>query len=186
MLIGAGALAGLVVGGLVFGIALPRSPAAATTDPAAAASGQPFHVTGNMAAALRGTTALNGRLAAQADELSAALTAESFPVQDVVQVLRRMSTDTRAAAAMVKSLDTWPDAASQRAALTSFYDELSTELDAGLAASTTSAGSYKATTQSILATLTQVSDLDAQARVLAGAAGIQLPAVTIPGVLLKG
>ena len=185
MLVGAGALAGLVVGGLVFGIALPRSPAAATTDPAAA-SGQPFHVTGNMAAALRGTTALNGRLAAQADVLSAALAAQSFPVQDVVQVLRRMSTDTRAAAAMVKSLDSWPDAASQQAALASFYDELATELDAGLAASTTSAGSYKATTQTILASLTKVVDLDEQARVLASTAGIQLPAVTIPPVLLKG
>lgn len=186
MLVGAGALAGLVVGGVVFGIALPRSPAAAATDPAAAASGQPFHVTGNMAAALRGTTSLNGRLAAQADELSAALGAESFPVQDVVQVLRRMSTDTRSAAAMVKSLDSWPDAASQQAALASFYDDLATELDAGLAASTTSAGSYKATTQTILASLAKVVDLDAQARVLASAAGIQLPAVTIPGVLLKG
>ena len=186
MLVGAGALAGLVVGGVVFGIALPRSPAAATSDPAAAPSGAPFHVTGNMAAALRGTTALNGRLAAQADVLAAALAAQSFPVQDVVQVLRRMSTDTRAAAAMVKSLDSWPDAASQQAALASFYDELATELDAGLAASTTSAGSYKATTQTILASLTKVVDLDEQARVLAGAAGIQLPAVTIPAVLLKG
>ncbi len=187
MLVGAGVLAGFLVGGALVGLALPRQPAAANAGaPGVAASASPVPISGNAAAALRGTTALNGRLAAEADTLSAALAARSFPVQDVVQVLRRMSTDTRAAAAMVKALDSWPEAASQQAALASFYERLATEINDGLAASATSAGSYKTTTRTILATLARVVDLDTQARSLAAAGGVQLPAVTLPEVLLKG
>ncbi len=184
MLVGAGVVAGIVVGGLLVGIALPRqaTPAGIADGPATSAPSL-VPVSSNPAAALRGTTALNGRLAADADPLTAALAAKTFPVQDVIAVLRRMSIDTRAAAAMVPSLGEWPAAPAHQAALTAFYDELTTEIDGGLAAAASNEASYKATTTSILATLRKVAVLDAEARALAAGTTIVLPEITIPDAL---
>ena len=184
LLVGAGVVAGIVVGGLLVGIALPRqtTPAGIADGPATSAPSL-VPVSSNPAAALRGTTALNGRLAADADPLTAALAAKTFPVQDVIAVLRRMSIDTRAAAAMVPSLGEWSAAPAHQAALTAFYDELTTEIDGGLAASVSNDASYKATTTSILATLRKVAVLDAEARALAAGTTIVLPEITIPDAL---
>lgn len=186
MLVGSGALAGFIVGGLLLGVVLPRVTAGGTPaglGPAASAAAGAVVVPANAAAALRGTTILNGRLAAQAEPLAAALAAETFPVTDVVKTLRQMSSDTRAASAMVKSLATWTDASTQQASLASFYDELSSEIKAALDASVSSKGTYKETTRAVLGTLGRVVSLDASARTLAGGTDIQLPAVTIPAVL---
>ena len=140
-------------------------------------------VSANAAAALRGTTALNGRLASAAEPLSAALADTPFPVTDVVKVLRRMSSDTRAATAMVGSLGDWPAASSHQAQLGAFYDQLTGEINAGLGASVTSADSYRASTREILATLRSIVSLDATARDLAAQSGITLPPIVIPAAL---
>lgn len=184
MLLGSGLLAGFVVGGLLVGLTLPRQAATAGSGPGASAgSAAGTTVSANAAAALRGTVTLNGRLATDAEPLAQALAAKSFPVDDVVAVMRRMSTNTRAAAAMVKSLATWPDAASQQAALAAFYTELSGELNDALAASVSSTSAYRSATQGVLATLGRIVTLDANARTLASGAGIDLPDVVIPAAL---
>ncbi len=184
MLVGAGVLAGLIVGGLVVGIALPRDATTAGVGPAASNVGPTLvPVSANAAAALRGTTALNGRLASEAEPLSAALAKTSFPVQDVVKVFRRMSSDARAATAMVGSLAGWPEATSHEAQLADFYDQLTGEINAGLAASVTSPDSYKASTLAILATLRSIVNLDATARDLATQSGVTLPVIVIPAAL---
>lgn len=182
-LIGAGAVAGFIVGAVLVGVALPRQPAVAGSPGAGTASVAPFVVPGDAAAALRGTTTLNGRLAGEADALSTALAAKAFPVNDVVRVMRRMTINVRAASAMVSSLGDWPDAAAQQAALSAFYDELTTEIDDALAQSVTNAGAYQAATQRIMTTLAKVRDLDTEARALAAGADITLPDVTIPDSL---
>ncbi len=184
LLVGAGMLAGLVVGGLVVGIALPRDAATAGVGPAASNAAPSFvPVSANAAAALRGTTALNGRLASEAEPLSAALAETSFPVQDVVKVLRRMSSDARAATAMVGSLADWPQATSHQTQLQAFYDQLTGEINTGLGASVTSADAYKGSARAILATLRSIVGLDATARELAAQSGITLPEVAIPAAL---
>ena len=184
ILVGAGLLAGLVVGGLVVGIALPRDAAAPGVGPTATNAGPTLvPVSANAAAALRGTTALNGRLASEAEPLSAALAKTSFPVQDVVKVFRRMSSDARAATAMVGSLAGWPEATSHEAHLAAFYDQLTGEINAGLAASVASPDSYKASTRAILATLRSIVNLDATARDLATQSGVTLPVIVIPAAL---
>ncbi len=184
MLVGAGLLAGLVVGGLVVGIALPRDAATDGAGPAASNAGPTLvPVSANAAAALRGTTELNGRLASEAEPLSAALAETQFPVQDVVKVLRRMSSDARAATAMVGSLAGWPEATGHEAQLAAFYDQLTGEINAGLAASVTSPDSYESSTRAILATLRSVVNLDATARDLATQSGVTLPVIVIPAAL---
>jgi len=132
------------------------------------------------AAALRGTTTLNGRLVAEAGPLARAVAAKSFPVSDVVKVLRRMSADTRAAAAMVKALDGWPAAGTQQAALAAFYAELGSEIDGALAASSRSVAAYKTATRQVVATLAKVAELDAASRSLAADVGLSLPVIVLP------
>ena len=184
LLVGAGMLVGLVFGGLLVGIALPRDAATAGVGPAASNAAPTFvPVSANAAAALRGTTALNGRLASEAEPLSEALAETSFPVQDVVKVLRRMSSDARAATAMVGSLGDWPWAISHQTQLQAFYDQLTGEINAGLGASVTSAAAYRESTRAILATLRSIVDLDATSRELAAQSGITLPQIAIPAAL---
>ena len=187
MLVGAGLLAGLVVGGGLVGLTAPRQAAPAAVAVASQPAGPtpiPAAVASKSLAALRGTTTLNGRLAAQAEPLSRALAAKKLAVTDVVKVLRRMSTDTRAAAAMVPSLGTWIEADAQRVALEEFYGSLTAELDAGLAASVKSAKAYRKSAERVMALLTQLPQLDAASRTLAVSMGGELPVVEFPRVLL--
>ena len=79
--------------------------------------------------ALRGTTALNGRLADEATALRKALDAKKFRTGDVQKVLRRMAIDARAGVGMLGSLATWPEAAGQQAALQVFYADLQRQID---------------------------------------------------------
>jgi hypothetical protein len=188
MLLGAGLLAGLVVGGVLVSLTTPRqaSPAAATVVASQPPGPTPIPaaVASRSLAALRGTTTLNGRLAAQAEPLARALAAKKLAVPDVVAVLRGMSADTRAAAAMVPSLGTWPEAADHQAALTAFYDSLTSELDAGLAASVKSGNAYRKAAQRVMVLLARIPGLDAASRTLAAGMGADLPAVDFPDVLL--
>jgi hypothetical protein len=188
-LIGGGVVAGFMVGGILVGLTLPRGGASSNpaADAAANGNGNGANVTVNAPvpalAALRGTTALNGRLASRADDLAAALSSKKFPAGDVVPVLRRLSQDTRAGAAMVKSFGTWPEAAEHQAALGTFYETLAGQIDGILAVSVRDAGAYKAATQQIMKTLGQIPTLDDQARLLAAQAGTDLPPLAIPDSL---
>lgn len=189
MLSGGGAIAGIVLTVLLVNLfAPPAPPAPAAADPTAAQGpgvGAPALVdipTGAMAA-LRGTTAINGRLAAEADPLARALTGKSFRTSEVVKILRRMAIDTRAGAGMLKPMATWPEAAAQQAGLRSFYEDLDRGIESGLAASVNSAGAYKKAAKAILATLGDMPGLDADARALAAQGGLDLPPVTIPAQL---
>jgi hypothetical protein len=188
--LGVGLVAGFVVGAALIAVTAPRQ-----ADPADAAglgtgpagpTAVPLDVASSGLAALRGTTTLNGRLAAEAGPLARALEAKKLDVAAVVAILRRMSADTRAASAMVGALDVWADAAPQQAALASFYASLSGELNEALKASIGSAQAYRASGKRVLGILTQVPALDAASRQLAEEIDGELPPVTIPDVLLGG
>ncbi len=189
ILAGAGLVVGLLVGGLGMALLLPRD---SSLPAVSAASGGPgstgaaaigVTVPASAGAALRGTTALNGRLAAEAEPLARAVAAKPFHTSDVIRVLRRMGNDVRAASRMVAALGAWSQAAGQQAALSAFYAELGEEIEGALAASVNSKGAYKAAAKKVIATLADVPGLDLDARVLADAAGLALPVVTIPEAL---
>jgi hypothetical protein len=185
---GGGALAGILLTLLLVNVFAPPAPPAAAVDTSGAGSGTgltPAVVdipTGAMAA-IRGTTAINGRLAAEAAPLAKALDGKSFDTNEVVKVLRRMAIDTRAGAGMLKAMAAWPEAAGQQAALQAFYDDLGRRIDNGLAASVNSAGAYKKAAKGILTALKDVPGLDAAARALVAEGGLELPPVTIPDAL---
>jgi hypothetical protein len=188
-LVGVGLLAGFMVGGILVGLTLPRTAAPASTGTDQSANGNGNGTGASVVApvpalaALRGTSALNGRIAARADDLAAAVDAKRFDAGDVVPVLRRLSQDTRAGSGMVRSFAGWPEAGNHQAALATFYDTLSGQIDDILAISVRDGAAYKAATKQILKTLGSIATLDDEARVLAAQAGTDLPPVVIPGSL---
>lgn len=188
-LAGAGLVVGLLVGGLGVMVLLPRdavpaASAAVTVSGAPGAGVIGVTVTASAGAAMRGTTALNGRLAAEAESLAAAIGSRSFPTADVVRILRRMSADVGAGSGMVSALAGWPAAGPHQVALEAFYADLAYEIERGLAASVNSAGQYKKAAKAVLATLARMPGLDADARAMADSAGMEMPVVVIPDILL--
>ena len=152
-----------------------RRPAA-PADPATTGQGTglapvALDIPSGAMAAIRGTTAINGRLAAEAGPLAKALDGKPFNTSSVVKVLRRMAIDTRAGAGMLRAMAVWPEAAGQQAALQAFYEDLGRRIDNGLAASVNSSGSYKRAAKGIVAALKDVPGLDADARALAALGG---------------
>jgi CTP:molybdopterin cytidylyltransferase MocA len=95
-----------------------------------------------------------------------------------------MSADVSAGAGMVPTLAGWPAAGPHQVALKAFYADLANEIDRGLSASVNSAGQYKKAAKGVLATLSRMPALDADARTLAGTAGMEMPVVVIPDTLL--
>jgi hypothetical protein len=190
MFLGVGLVAGFVAGAALIAVTAPRQPdpadAAAVGTRPAGPTAVPLDVASSGLAALRGTTTLNGRLAAEAGPLVRALETKRLDVGEVVAILRRMSADTRAASAMVGALDVWSEAAQQQAALSSFYATLSAEINAALSASVESEQAYRASAKRVLGILGQVPALDAASRDLAAEIDAELPLVIIPDVLVGG
>jgi len=187
-LVGGGLVAGILVTTLLVNVFAPPKAASVVgldgANAGASSGAAPaIEVPTGAVAALRGTTAINGRLAAEATALRKALDAKKFKTGEVQKILRRMAIDARAGAGMLGSLGAWPEAVGQRAALDAFYDDLQRHIDSGLNASVRSAGAYKKAAKAILSTLGTAPAIDTDARTLAGQAGVDLVPVTFPDVL---
>jgi hypothetical protein len=186
---GGGALGGILVTVLLVNLfAPPAARTAPVADPSTTGQGTglapvALDIPSGAMAAIRGTTAINGRLAGEATPLAKALGGKSFSTSEVIKVLRRMAIDTRAGAGMLKAMAVWPEAAGQQAALQAFYEDLARRIDSGLGASVNSTSAYKRAAKNIIATLKDIPGLDADARGLAAMGGLELPAVTIPEAL---
>jgi hypothetical protein len=183
--VGGGLVAGIVVTVLLLNLfASPKPAPAAGLDAANAAGGGAAAVAAEIptgaVAALRGTTALNGRLADEATALRKALDAKKFKTGEVQKVLRRMAIDARAGVGMLSSFAAWPEAAGQQAALQAFYADLQRQIDAGLSASIRSTGAYKKAAKAVLSTLGTAPAIDTDARTLAAQAGVELVPITFP------
>ena len=185
-LMGGGFVAGVLITTVLVNVFAPAKPAAVagvdgtTGTPGSGSAAAPAEIPSGALAALRGTTAINGRLAAEAAPLRKALDAKKFRTSDVQKVLRRMAIDTRAGAGMLAPLAAWPEATGQQAALDSFYADLQRQIDAGLSASVRSTNAYRKAAKAILSTLALAPRLDTDARALGGQAGIELQPVSFP------
>jgi hypothetical protein len=188
-LVGSGLVAGVVVTTILVNLFAPAKVAPdAGLDGASGGTGSgagvaAIDIPSGATAALRGTTAITARLAAEATPLTKALKAKKFRAGDVQKVLRRMAIDARAGVGMLAALAPWPEAVGQQAALDAFYADLQRQIEAGLSASVRSSGAYKKAAKAILATLESAPALDAAARALGVQAGIQLTPANFPDSL---
>ena len=185
-LVGGGFVAGILVTTLLVNLFAPATAATiAGVDGATAGTGSgpnvvPVEIPSGATAALRGTTAITGRLGAEATPLAKALQAKKFKTGEVQKVLRRMAIDARTGAAMLGPLAAWPEAVGQQAALEAFYADLQRQIETGLSASVRSTRAYKKAAKAILATLESAPGLDTSARALGRQAGVELAPVTFP------
>jgi hypothetical protein len=189
-LVGAGTAGGILLTLVLVNLFAPARPASTAAADAGAGTGTggtgtavTLEIPTAAAAALRGTTAINGRLAAEAAPLAAALDAKRLNTTTVQKVLRRMSIDTRAGAGMVKTFAGWPEAVGQQAALAAFYEDLGAQIDKGLGASLKSTEAYRKAAKAILVTLGEIPSIDASARDLAVKGNLELIPVTFPDEL---
>jgi hypothetical protein len=145
------------------------APSAAPTIPSAAA------------AALRGSATVNGRIALSAVGLSSAIGASQFDAQEVARIMRRLSFDAGAAEALLPSLSEWPEAATVQAELAAFYEGVRSTASDTLGSSVRDVRAYKDGARKLLTVLGRLGALDQASRELATSAGLELPALPVPG-----
>ncbi len=194
-----GALAGLLVGGVVIGVAasIAQPPAtvtaagvasgasgagAASSAPMPGASAVPLASAAPAAsvAALRQAVAINGRLASGVDALRTSLAAQPFESLAVASVLRSLLADAGVGSGATTRLRPWAEADAARTALAALYDDVGTTARAGLANGLANGRAYRAAATDMIAVLGRVGAADDAARALATSVGVELPAAGAP------
>jgi hypothetical protein len=130
-------------------------------------------------AALKGTAAVNARIAATAQPLAAEVAAADFDSQAVAQILRRLGFEAGAAQSLLPALDSWDQASAIHLQLEGFYTDLRSTTRDALAASIRNDEAYKAAATDVLAQLTKLPSIDRSSRDLARTADVELPAVAL-------
>jgi len=195
-----GLAVGLMVGASVMGAATLgiQTTSATTPSTAPAATSAPAPTTAPIAttapggrtgsplvpvaatAALKGTAAVNARIASTGAPLAAALADADFDSQAVAQILRRLNFEAGAAQALLPALDSWGEASTVHAQLRTFYDGLRATASQALDVSIRNDEAYRAAAQDVLQQLAGLPAITTASRELAGSAGIELPAVDQP------
>ena len=190
---------GLMVGASVMGVAtlglrtadtpstpLPTTVPAPTTAPVPTVAPSGGGGSGSAlvpvaaTAALKGTAAVNARIASTAAPLSAALADADFDSQGVAQVLRRLNVEAGAAQALLPALNSWDQAGAVHAKLRDFYESLRATANMALSASIRNDEAYKAAARDVLQQLATLPGIASASRDLAQTAGVELPAVDGP------
>ena len=205
--IAAGLAVGLLVGaggGVLFGLgrtaaAVPIVAAAGpSTAPSALAAGSSAAATPGatastgpaatpdsaipavMRSALVQVVATNGRLAAAAAGLRAALAARELDASAVAQLLRGISADTVFGQQLADRLVVWSDAGAVGAQLRAFYGSLHDTAAEGLVASVRNVAAYRAAASEMAGLLDAMAAIDDAVRVAASAAFVDLPPAPAP------
>jgi hypothetical protein len=192
-----GLAVGLMVGGGVVAVAVPRSVAAPLPTTAPNATVAPAPTTGTVAtpaptappvhpgvpaaatAALRGTVTINARIASVAAPLAGELAAADFDAQEVARVMRRMTSEASAAQALLPSLGSWPAASTVQTDLGAFYADLRRISTETLASSVRHEAAYRAGAIAMVERLAALTALDQATRDLAATVGLELPALAL-------
>lgn len=184
-LLGGGGAAGLIAGGtivavilLAMGLPAPTqmvaggstsgSPSAGSTPDAAA----PVPVAA--VNALAQTSGLNARLTLYQVDLTAAIKPSKPRGADVARVLRAISADATSAAAAVSALTSWPEGRLLAFNLEDFYADVRSATNSALKVSLTNSSGYKKSGQKVAALLDRIPQLQATAKAIAEAHGVDI------------
>jgi hypothetical protein len=132
------------------------------------------------ASALRQSALLNARIAADAGVLAAALSADEPVSVDIARTLRALAASAAVGDRLAPEVATWPAGAPLSARLAEFYAAVGATARDALSASVTNTAAYIDAGSTMLSVLGAMAGLDADARTLAGSAGIDLPPVVPP------
>jgi hypothetical protein len=192
-LMGFGFAVGAFVGGAILAVVLtslvlvpaqaaqpidPLTGAPATANPlgSAAPNLPDLAIPPSALSALRQTTLLDVRIAADRKALSEAYR-DKASGGDLALLLRSLAADAAIGADLVSQLNAWPTAHSAAADRAAFYAEISSTAHDGLRSSVNDTKAYRRTAKAVLATLKELKALDTASRALASVAGLELPPV---------
>ena len=130
--------------------------------------------------ALRQSALVNDRLALDAGRLTTALAVSAPSSSDLVRILRTLASNAAFGERIAPDLARWTQGASLSTGLTDLYASIGAVAREGLAASLANTSAHVSAAQQMIVLMDGLTALDAQARVLAAQAQIQLPPVTLP------
>jgi hypothetical protein len=164
------------------GIAVPPSaatvPGGGGTTPTASPTSVPSSGAGPAdippmsRSALSQAIGVNGRLAAGAATLRAALDGRQFDASTVAQTLRSLSADSVFGQQLAGRLTDWPGSASLGRDLETLYDSVHQTSTEWLVSSVRDEAAYRAAAAAMLDVLKGLTALDAEANALAGRVGL--------------
>jgi hypothetical protein len=197
--VGMGLVAGLALGGAIFGAltlaggsasaptvappaaVAPSAVASPSTVPVASAVPQATVVPpdpGVPAAALtalRRSATVNQRLLADSELLTRALSGSDPSAAEIAPLLRNLAATASLGDGIASTVGTWDEASDVSAELASFYASIDRIAQDALTASITNERAYHDSGTRMLAVLGRLTGLDADTRVLAKTAGVDLP-----------
>jgi len=190
-----GVALGILIGGVATAAAITLSlhepvaaftPVASTAPVAAAPSVAPTIAIPDPVApttamsALSGTAVVNGRIAMDAETLTAALSRSNATTIEIARALRSLAADATLGIDLTGRLATWSDAKQVRASLDDFYHSMAEAARAGLRASLADEAAYRTAGTDMATVLAALGDIDSLSRTFAGANHLELPPVAIP------
>lgn len=192
-------IAGLLIGGLIGGgvvgaavavtsslarsaptdavIGSPADPVLPSGAPAASAAPVVPELPAAAVSALRQSALLNDRLAAEGRRLAAVLTADDPASVDIARALRALAATAAFGDRIAPDVADWPVASAISVGLVDAYAHIGAIALDGLAASLNNVAAYVAAGNAMQDALGSLAALDAEARLMATDAGIELPPV---------
>lgn len=200
-----GAVAGLLVGGLLIGAVASMARPAAVPALAAGGGGSTSSVgsTGSggstsngqtprptipstSLAALRQTVTINQRMLASVPVLEAQVAEKKPDAQAIAAKLRAIAAEAASGSDITTRIVFWKDAADLKTSLQSFYSSVRATAREGLAASLNNARAYKVAGKRMLVVLAGVGAIDAQTQQVAARSGVVVPPVVPDASLVPG
>ena len=194
--VASGLVVGLIVGTSVTGlVALATRPSPTAIVETPVASAVPLASTAPIASAapiadpaiptaavsaIRQAVELNQRLADDAGRLAAILATGSPSSADLARVLRTLNANAAVGERIAPQVATWTEAGALSASLATIYLEVASTAREGLAASLRNEGTYVSISRRMVVLLGGLAAIDAEARPLAGRAGLQLAPLVLP------
>lgn len=188
--VGIGVFSGMIVSGALMGIvslagarpadvAIVEAPPIVTPTqapvPSVAAPPVDTGIPSGAISALRQSTRLNQRVAADAERLATALAASKPSSNVIAPILRSMATNASFGARLAPTVGDWSRASAVSEDLAEFYAAISATAQQGLSASLSSSRAYEAAAENMLKVVAGLDDIDAASRTLAASGDFELP-----------
>jgi hypothetical protein len=182
-LIGTGAISGALVSGLLVALILLALRPATASGPIVVEGPQatpsagvvpPKPVPNSAANALNRTTGLNARMASQLPALASAIKPSRPNSSEIARILRMINSDAALATKAVPALAAWTEGRVLAAELDQYYADVRTAATSALDITLNNASAYKRNGSRMVALLQRIADLQAAAKVLGDAHGIDV------------
>jgi hypothetical protein len=128
---------------------------------------------------LSGTAVVNGRIAVDTVTLSRALADRNASSVEIARAFRSLAADAALGIDVAARLASWPEAATVKAELESFYLAMADSARSALRAPYSDRAGYRAAAAAMMPVLAKLGAVDAVSRTLATTIDLELPPVAL-------